>query len=63
VELAGTSVQIVVRVRNDRKYFTRPAPRAPGQKGASRRHGARLSCADPQTWPEPDLRLEVDDEA
>ncbi len=40
VELAGTGAQIVVRVRNDRKYFARPVPRAPGQKGASRRHGA-----------------------
>lgn len=59
VELAGTGAQIVVRVRNDRKYFARAAPRAPGQKGASRRHGARLSSADPQTWPEPDLRLEL----
>jgi hypothetical protein len=63
VELAGTGAQIVVRVRNDRKYFARPAPRAPGQKGTIRRHGARFTCADPQTWPEPDLRLEVDDDA
>jgi len=63
VELAGTGVQIVVRVRNDRKYFARPAPRAPGQKGARRRHGARFTCADPTSWPEPDRRLEVDDDA
>jgi hypothetical protein len=62
VELAGTGVQIVVRVRNDRKYFARPAPRAPGQKGTRRRHGARFTCADPTTWPEPDRRLEVDDD-
>ncbi|HEX8769051.1 MAG TPA: NF041680 family putative transposase [Jatrophihabitans sp.] len=63
VELAGTGVQIVVRVRNDRKYFARPAPRAPGQKGARRRHGARFTCADPTTWPEPDRQLPVDDDA
>jgi hypothetical protein len=63
VELAGTGAQIVVRVRNDRKYFARPAPRLPGQKGAHRRHGARFTCADPATWPTPDTRLQVDDHA
>jgi hypothetical protein len=63
VELAGTGAQIVVRVRNDRKYFARPAPRTPGQLGARRRHGARFTCADPATWPEADKRLCLDDAA
>jgi hypothetical protein len=64
VEMAGSGAQIVVRVRNDRKYFARPVPRPGGRRGgAPRRHGARLSCADPQTWPEPDLWLQVDDDA
>jgi hypothetical protein len=62
VELAGTGVQIVVRVRNDRKYFARPAPRVPGHRGAARRHGARFACADASTWPSPDVSLDGDDE-
>lgn len=62
VELAGTGTQVVVRVRNDRKYFARPAPRAAGQKGAARRHGARFSCADSGTWPSPDFGCDADDE-
>lgn len=63
VELAGTGAQIVVRVRNDREYFARPAPRVPRQTGAHRRHGAKFVCADPQTWPIPDATLTVDDDA
>jgi hypothetical protein len=62
VGLAGTGVPIVVRVRNDRRYFARAAPRAPGQKGARRRHGARFSCADPGTWPTPDVSFDRDDD-
>jgi hypothetical protein len=42
VELADAGAQIVVRVRNDRKYFARPAPRLPGQKGRGRRHGCQV---------------------
>jgi hypothetical protein len=63
VELAGTGVQIVVRVRNDRKYYARPAPRTPGAGGRPRRHGAKVACADPATWPEPDVVLHADDDA
>lgn len=63
VGLTSTGTQIVVRVRNDRKYFTRPAPRMPGQKGAPRRHGDRFSCANPQTWHIPDMSLDCDDDA
>jgi hypothetical protein len=54
VELADVDVQIVVRIRDDRKFFTPPPPRRPGQGGRSRRHGDRFSCADPASWPPPD---------
>jgi hypothetical protein len=63
VGLTGTGAQIVVRVRNDRKYFTRPAPRTAGQKGAPRRHGDRFSCANPDTWHTPDASLTCHDDA
>jgi hypothetical protein len=54
VELSDADVQIVVRIRDNRKFFTPPPPRRPGQRGRSRRHGDRFSCADPATWPPPD---------
>ncbi|ROO60536.1 hypothetical protein EDC02_2430 [Micromonospora sp. Llam0] len=62
VELAGTGAQIVVRVRDDRAFYARPVPRVGGRGGAPRRHGAKVSCADPGSWPGTDARLEVDDE-
>jgi hypothetical protein len=62
VELAGTGVQIVVRVRDDRAFYARPVPRVGGRGGAPRRHGAKVSCADPGTWPAADVTLETDDD-
>jgi DDE superfamily endonuclease len=62
VELAGSGAQIVVRVRDDRTYFARPVPHAGGRGGRPRRHGAKFACADPGTWPTPDVILETDDD-
>jgi hypothetical protein len=62
VELAGTSAQIVVRVRDDRAYYARPVPRTGGRGGRPRRHGAKFACADPGTWPTPDAHLDVTDD-
>ena len=63
VELAGTGAQIVVRVRDDRVFFARPPTRPPGgHGGAPRRHGTKLRCADPSTWPVPDVALEIADD-
>ncbi|MDP9792624.1 hypothetical protein J2S43_001136 [Catenuloplanes nepalensis] len=62
VALAGTGTQIVVRVRNDRTYYGPGGPRADGRPGRPRRHGHRLSCADPGTWPSPDARGDTDDD-
>jgi DDE superfamily endonuclease len=61
-ELAGIPAQIGVRIRNDRRFFTRapqPAPRT-GQPGRPRRHGTRFHCADPDTWPTPDATASSD---
>jgi hypothetical protein len=62
VELAGTGTQIVVRVRDDRTYFARPVPRIGGRGGRPRRHGAKVACTDPGTWPAPDATLAVRDD-
>lgn len=45
VELAGTGVQIVVRVRDDRAFYARPAPRVGGRGG--RRAGTGARCPAP----------------
>ncbi len=63
VETAGTGAQIVIRVRDDRVFHARPPQRLPGGRGgAPRRHGARLTCADPDSRPAPDTTLEITDD-
>jgi hypothetical protein len=47
VGLADTGTQIVVRVRDDRAWFARPVARDSGRGGRPRRHGAKVTCADP----------------
>jgi DDE superfamily endonuclease len=56
LDLAGVPVQIAVRIRNDRVFFTR-APEPParrGRPGRPRRHGTRFHCGHPASWPTPD---------
>jgi SAM-dependent methyltransferase len=62
VDLADAAVAVLVRIRSDRVFYTEPAARAAGQLGRPRRHGARLLCADPTSWPPPQQTLTVDDE-
>jgi hypothetical protein len=62
VGLSDVDVQIVVRIRDDRKFFTPPPPPRPGRGGRPRRHGDRFSCADPGTWPAPDAVHRCDDD-
>ncbi|MET7427359.1 NF041680 family putative transposase [Dactylosporangium sp. NPDC005555] len=53
VDLADTPAQIVVRIRNDRVFFTRPpAPRTGTRRrpGRPKRHGTRFHCAHPASW-------------
>ena len=59
---SGADAQIVVRIKSDRKFFTRPAPRRPGTGGRPRLHGDRFSCKDPATWPTPDATLSCRDD-
>jgi len=53
-ELADVRANLVVRIRDDRVFYTDPTPAQPGRIGRPRRHGERRSCADPETWPTPD---------
>ena len=53
-ELADARAAGLVRVRRDRCCYPDPAP-VPGPRptGRPRRHGAKVACTDPSTWPSP----------
>ena len=53
-ELADLRAHLVVRIRDDRVFYTDPEPPATGTRGRPRRHGDRHGCAEPETWPAPD---------
>ena len=53
-ELAEVRADVVVRIRDDRVFYTDPAQPTPGTRGRPRRHGNRRGCAEPDTWPAPD---------
>jgi hypothetical protein len=52
-ELAEVDVELLVRVRGDRCFYADPPPRRPGAGGRPRRHGHKLACRDPASWPAP----------
>jgi hypothetical protein len=51
VALAGEEIGILVRLRSGRCFYADPPPGPTG--GRPRRHGAKLVCDDPTTWPCP----------
>jgi len=55
--LAGQPVQVLARLRSDRVFYADPGPRAPGQRGAPRRHGQRFALTDEGTHHAPDVEL------
>jgi hypothetical protein len=59
-ELADTRAQLLVRIRDDRVFYTDP-PQPDGTVGRPRRHGHRFKCGDPDTWPTPDDQLTAKD--
>ena len=61
-ELAGTRVQVLVRIRSDRVFYRDPPARAAGTAGRPARHGTRFVCADPATWGAPDEEVSCDDD-
>jgi hypothetical protein len=54
-ELTDIAAVIVVRIRDDRVFYTDPDPVEPGTVGRPRRHGEKVKLADPDTWPVPDV--------
>jgi len=52
--LEGSPCQILVRLRAGRRFFGDPSLAGPPAKtGRPRRHGPKMKCNDPSTWPEP----------
>jgi len=55
--LDGKDVQVLVRLRSTRVFHADPAERAPGQRGAPRRHGQRFALDDTATHHAPGIEL------
>ena len=61
-ELADLRANLVVRIRDDRVFYTEPAAHEPGTVGRPRRHGERRGCAEPESWPTPDYESTTTDD-
>ncbi len=52
--LEGSACQILVRLRAGRRFYGDPSLSDPPEHiGRPRRHGPKMKCSDPSTWPEP----------
>jgi hypothetical protein len=63
-DLAGSRAEVLCRIRNDRVLYADPPdrPNRPFETGGRPpRHGRRMKCSDPKTWPEPHARLTATD--
>lgn len=58
--LARTRSGIVVRIRDDRVFYTDPEP-PPGGAGRPRRHGHRRALVESASWPDADVTLTATD--
>lgn len=61
-ELAHLRAAIVVRIRDDRVFYTDPDPAEPGATGRPRRHGHRRALRESESWPAPDVTLSAQDD-
>lgn len=52
--LEGSPCQVLVRLRAGRRFYGDPSLCDPPEHiGRPRRHGPKMKCSDPSTWPEP----------
>jgi hypothetical protein len=62
--LEGTPCQILVRLRAGHRFFADPSLAGPpAPTGRPRRHGPKMKCADPSTWPQPSTEYTCEDSA
>jgi DDE superfamily endonuclease len=62
--LEGSPCQILLRLRAGRRFYGDPSLSDPPQNiGRPRRHGPKMKCSDPSTWPEPSAEYACEDAA
>ena len=60
--LEGSHCQILVRLRAGRRFYGDPGLCDPPEHiGRPRRHGPKMKCSDPSTWPEPSAEHHCED--
>ncbi len=60
--LEGCWAQILVRLRAGRRFYADPSLAGPpAHTGRPRRHGPKLKCSEPSTWPEPSTEYTCED--
>jgi hypothetical protein len=60
--LKGSVCQILVRLRAGRRFYGDPSlSDPPAHIGRPRRHGSKMKCNDPTTWPEPSAEYRCED--
>jgi hypothetical protein len=60
--LEGCPCQILVRLRAGRRFYGDPSLAGPpAHTGRPRRHGPKMKCKDPSTWPEPSAQYACED--
>jgi hypothetical protein len=60
--LEGSPCQILVRLRAGRRFYGDPSlSDPPAHIGRPRRHGPKMKCSDPSTWPEPSAEHACED--
>ena len=60
--LEGWPCQILVRLRAGRRFYADPSLAGPpAHTGRPRRHGPKMKCNDPSTWPEPSAEYACED--
>ena len=62
--LEGRPCQILLRLRAGRRFYGDPSlSDPPAHVGRPRRHGPKMKCSDPSTWPEPSAEYRCEDAA
>jgi hypothetical protein len=60
--LGGSPCQLLVRLRAGRRFYGDPGLcDPPANVGRPRRHGPKMRCNDPSTWPEPSAEYACED--
>src|SRR5215218_9269839 len=60
--LEGCPCQLLIRLRAGRRFYADPSLAGPpAHTGRPRRHGPKMKCSDPRTWPKPSTEYACED--